>query len=676
MSDALRDEIEQLRREIDRHNRLYYVESRTEISDREFDRLMARLIELEQAHPEFDQPDSPTHRVGGEPIEGFVTVEHRTPMLSIDNVYDEAGLGEFDRRVRRALDEPFQYALEYKIDGVALALIYEEGLLKRAVTRGDGRRGDDVTHNARTIRGLPLSLTSSRPVPPVLEIRGEAYITSTDFAQLRAEQQQRGEEVYANPRNLTAGSLKLLDPKLCARRRLRFLAHGVGYAEGLDATTHTGFLYLLQSFGIAVTPSVQTAPDLDEALRQIEVMAGEVPELEFEVDGIVLKVDSFAQRDRLGSTSKSPRWVIAYKWEKYEATTRIEQISIQVGRTGKVTPVAHLEPIEIAGTTVSRASLHNRDELERLGVQIGDTVVVEKAGKIIPHVLRVEIEARQGDEQPFKFPTHCPECESELVREPEEVDFRCPNPNCPARLRESLRFFASRGAMDIDGLGIKRVEQLLDAGLVTNLADIYGLKELRSQLLNLERSGEKSVDKLLAGIEASKSRPLWRLLTGLNIRHVGTRNAQVLEAEFGTLDAIIAASEEELAETNEIGPVIASSVKNFFDTPANRELIENFRSAGVNFGTPVERRPPSEGDGPLADRTIVITGTLPTLKRQEAEALVRSHGGKTSSSVSKKTDYVLAGEKAGSKLDKAQKLEVPVLDEAAFLKLIGKEQKE
>ncbi|HEX6987720.1 MAG TPA: NAD-dependent DNA ligase LigA, partial [Planctomycetaceae bacterium] len=609
--------------------------------------------------------------VGGEPIEGFVTVEHRTPMLSIDNAFDEEGLREFDARVRKLLGEPFEYALEYKVDGVALALIYEEGLLKRAVTRGDGRRGDDVTHNARTIRGLPLGLTGDGAIPKVLEVRGEAYITNTDFARIRAEQVARGEEAYANPRNLTAGSLKLLDPKLCAARRLRFFAHGLGHAEGLTATSHTEYLELLARLGIAATPHVRTAADLDAALERIDEMAEAVPGLDFEVDGIVLKVNRFGQRDRLGATSKSPRWLIAYKWEKYEAATTVEDIQVQVGRTGKVTPVAHLAPVPIAGTTVSRASLHNRDEIDRLGVKIGDRVVVEKAGKIIPRVVRVEVEARTGKEKAFRFPKDCPVCGTALAREAEEVDFRCPNPNCPARLRESLRFFASRGAMDIEGLGVKRVEQLLDAGLVKSLSDVYRLKDRRDELLELERSGEKSVDKLLAGIEASKARPLWRLLTGLNIRHVGTRNAQVLEAEFGTLDAIMAAGEEDLAETDEIGPVIARSVKTFFETPANRALVEDFRGLGLNFGSPVERKKAAAADGPLAGKTVVITGTLPSLSRQEAEDLVRRHGGKASGSVSKKTDYVLAGAKAGSKLDKAKELGVEVIDEARFLELIG-----
>ena len=668
-------EIAELRAEIDHHSRLYYVEATPEISDRDFDRLLERLAELEAAHPELDRPDSPTHRVGGAPIEGFVTVEHRTPMLSIDNVYDLDGLHEFDARLQKLLAEPFQYALEYKIDGVALALVYERGLLVRAVTRGDGRFGDDVTHNARTIRGLPLALASTATVPPLLEVRGEAYISNSDFGAIRAERQAAGDAAYANPRNLTAGSLKLLDPQLCAARRLRFFAHGLGSHEGLLATTHIEYLDKLRKLGIAATPQVRCAANLAAALAAIDEMAAELHELDFEVDGIVVKVNAFEQREKLGTTSKSPRWLIAYKWEKYEAETTVREISIQVGKSGKVTPVAELEPVEIAGTTVSRASLHNRDEIERLGVQIGDRVIVEKAGKIIPHVVRVETAARTGAERPFDFPTACPVCATPLVRVPEEVDFRCPNPNCPARLRESLRFFASRGAMDIDGLGTKRVEQLLDAGLVAGLADVYRLRDQREALLALERTGEKSVEKLLAGIEASKTRPLWRLLTGLNIRHVGTNSSRLLEAEFGTLDAIMLATEDDLAAVAEVGPVIAKTVSEFFAAPANQILVEDFRQHGLNFGTPiVPQEHAAESGGPLSGLTIVVTGTLPSLSREGAEELIRAHGGKPSSSISKKTSYVLAGARAGSKQTKAEALGVPIIDEAAFRALIGESE--
>lgn len=670
MSKSISTEIDKLRRQIDKHNRLYYVEARQEISDRNFDALLARLVELEKEHPEFDRPNSPSHRVGGEPIAGFVTVAHRLPMLSIENVYELPGITEFDRRVRAALSDDPEYTLEYKIDGVALALIYEEGQLTQAVTRGDGRKGDDVTHNARTIRGLPLTLESDEPIPGRLEVRGEAYIANSDFARLRAEQLERGEEVYANPRNLTAGSLKMLDPTLCAVRRLRFFAHGLGDSTGEVAKSHSQFLEQLRSLGIAVTPGVRLAKSRESALEQIEEMTAALAELDVEVDGIVIKVNRFDQREEIGATSKHPRWAIAYKWERYEAATIVESISVQVGRSGKITPVAHLKPVEIAGTTVSRSSLHNSDQMRLLDIKIGDHVIVEKAGKIIPHVVRVEIEARSGDETDFHFPTKCPECETPLAQIPGEVDIRCPNPSCPARLRESLRFFASRGAMDIEGLGIKRVEQLLEANLVASLADVYRLKDKRDKLLELERTGEKSVDKLLAGIEESRSQPLWRLLAGLNIRHVGARVAHVLEAEFSILDALIAADVDELSAVDEIGPIIAQSIADSLSAPANKQLIEDFRELGLYFGSPAKKKA-SNSEGALAGQTIVVTGTLPDFSRQEAEELIRANGGKPSSSVSKKTSFVLAGENAGSKLDKAKSLGIEIIDEIEFRKRIA-----
>ncbi|MCH7988894.1 MAG: NAD-dependent DNA ligase LigA, partial [Planctomycetes bacterium] len=495
MTADVKKQIEELRNEIRLHNSLYYAEARTEISDLQFDTLLKQLEKLEQKYPQYDSPDSPTHKVGGEPIEGFQTVPHRLPMLSIDNVYDEAELLKFDERVRKLLgDEPLEYTVEYKIDGVALALIYENGLLTQGVTRGDGRSGDDITHNARTLRGVPLKLLGENH-PAVLEVRGEAFIGNRDFAHIRAEQEQRGEQPFANPRNATAGALKLLDPKLCASRRVRFLAHGIGYSEGLEQQTHIEYLNALSKMGIPVTPKVKAFPDMKQALDFTHILIEDLHTLDFEVDGIVIKVNDFGQREELGHTSKSPRWLIAYKWEKYEAVTQIEEIKIQVGKTGTLTPVAYLKAVEIAGTTVSRASLHNRDEIERLGVKVGDWVVVEKAGKIIPHVVRVEEHRRDGSEQLFRFPKNCPECQTEAVQDEGGVYIRCPNPNCPAQLRESLRFYASRSAMDIEGLGIKRIEQLLEAGLLSSIPDIYRLKDRRSELLSLGQNVEKSVDK-------------------------------------------------------------------------------------------------------------------------------------------------------------------------------------
>jgi len=671
MSDDVKQQIEKLRAELNRHNYLYYVEAHPEISDREFDRKLKELEALEQAHPEYDSPDSPSRKVGGEPIEGFVTVEHRQPMLSIDNVYEIGALNEFDARIKKLLDidEEIAYVAEYKIDGVAISLTYENGLLVQGLTRGDGRQGDDITHNARVLRGVPLRL-QGKNIPPVVEVRGEAYISNPDFAHMKAEQQQAGTQVFVNPRNTAAGALKLLDPKISAQRKLRFFAHGAGYAEGVDFPTQMEFLQAIRQWGIPTTPGVTLCRSIEAAIKQCDIFIENLHSLEFEVDGIVLKVNDRRLQEQMGRTSKSPRWILAYKWEKYEAVTRIEEIDIQVGKTGALTPVAHLKPVEIDYTTVSRASLHNRDELERLGVRIGDWVVVEKAGKIIPHVVRVEEDRRDGSEKVFHFPKKCPVCKTPAVQDEGGVYIRCPNPDCPAQLRETLRFFASRSAMDIEGLGIKLIEQLLAAGLLGSLADIYRLADKRDELLSLERMGKKSVDNLLAAIEGSKQQPLWRLLTGLNIRHVGSSNAQVLTRRFGTLDKIMEQSEEQLAEVDEIGQVIAASVHQFFHSHFGQGIVEELRGFGLNFGEPVKASAAGEADGKLAGKTIVVTGTLVNFSRDEIKELIRNHGGKASGSVSKKTDYVVAGEKAGSKLDKAEELGVPVLTEEEFREML------
>lgn len=668
MSHSPQQEIEHLRQEINRHNRLYYVENRTEISDNEFDKLLKRLQKLEEEHPEFDSPESPTRKVGGEPIEGFVNVPHRIPMLSIDNVYDEAGVREFDERVRKHLepDEKLEYTIEYKIDGVAIALIYERGKLVQGLTRGDGRTGDDITHNARTLRGVPLQLASTG-WPDLLEVRGEAYIRNSDFAHLRKKQEEEGEQPFANPRNAAAGALKLLDPRECAARMIGFFGHGLGAVDGRPFPSHTGFLKQIGVWGIPTTHPVESADSIDGILEKAQGMMEELHALDFEVDGLVIKLNSFEQRDRLGTTSKVPRWVIAYKWEKYEATTKIEEITIQVGKTGTLTPVAHLHPVEIAGTTVSRASLHNRDELHRLGVRIGDTVVVEKAGKIIPHVVRVEEHLRTGQERQYHFPHKCPECHTEVVQDEGGVYIRCPNPNCPAQLRETLRYFASRAAMDIEGLGIKLIEQLMAAGLLTSIADIYRLKDRRDELINLERQGEKSIQNLLEGIDASRTQPLWRLLAGLNIRHVGTRTAQILADRFGTLDLMLEQSPESLSEVPEIGPIMAEAIVKYFHSPFATSLITELRELGLNFGEPVKQ---SKQAGKLAGKTIVVTGTLVDFTRQQIELLIHDLGGHPASSVSKNTDYVVAGENAGSKLEKARKLGVSVITEKEFSELI------
>lgn len=660
--------IEALRELIRYHDRKYYVEAAPEISDREYDALYAELKRLEEQHPELITPDSPTQRIGDAPVPELVQVPHRVPMLSIDNSYDPREVREFAARAHKLLGgEPIEWVVELKVDGVAVGIHYEHGRLVRGVTRGNGVVGDDVTHNIRTIQEVPLVLAGHPP--PVLEVRGEVYIRNSDLVVINQQQQKEGKEVYANTRNLAAGSLRQLDPRICAQRRLRFMAHGNGYCEGLTARTHMEFLEQIRTFGLPVTPWVKCLPDIDAALAWCDEVIERLHELDFEVDGLVIKVNSFEQRERLGTRAKSPRWAIAYKFEKYEATTRVHNIHVQVGKTGTVTPVAELEPVQLAGTTVSRASLHNADEIERKDVRIGDVVVVEKAGKIIPHIVRVEKHLRKGHLPKYHFPTHCPECRTHLVKDEGGVYIRCPNPECPAQIRERIRFYATRNAMDIEGLGDKLVDQLVSRGLVRHFGDLYRLRE--DQLIELERMGKKSAQNLLRNIQASKQRGLSRLLNALSIRHVGQRVAQILAQHFRTMENLQRASVEELAAVPEIGPVIAQSVHDFLHSRHGREVLEDLRRHGVRMDEP---EPVSAAEGPLAGKTIVVTGTLKNYSRDEIEAKIRQLGGRPSGSVSRKTDFVLVGEEPGSKLDKARQLGVPTLSEEQFEQLLRETQ--
>jgi DNA ligase (NAD+) len=662
-------EIARLREEIAHHDRKYYVEAAPEISDLQYDRLMERLKKLEAEHTDLITPDSPTQRVGEQPVEGLQQVEHRVPMLSIENTYSIEELKKYGDRVAKLLPgEIIEWVVELKIDGVAIALIYENGLLTRGITRGNGRVGDDITHNVRTVKGIPLRL-SGKKVPPMLEVRGEIYMTNSDLVILNEAQQAKGEPLFANTRNVTAGSVRLLDPRICAQRRLRFFAHSVGLTEGLKARTHTEFLEELRGYGIPPTPEVQCFSSFAAAVEHCEELIERLHELDFEIDGLVLKVNSIDQRERLGATSKCPRWVIAYKFEKYEATTRLNEIRVQVGKTGTITPVADLEPVELAGTTVSHASLHNADEIDRKDVRVGDVVVVEKAGKIIPHIVRVEKHLRKGSLRKFAFPTACPECETKLVKDEGGVYIRCPNPLCPAQVKERIRYFAGRNAMDIEGLGDKLVDQLVSDGLVKNCGDLYRLEEKQNKLLNLERMGRKSLDNLLDGVEASKNRGLARLLNALSIRHVGARVASVLAEHFGTMDGLLAAKEEELSEVNEIGPIIAASIYSFLHSKFGKGTIADLESLGVNTKSTAPARGQRRA---LEGKTLVVTGTLQKYSRDEIEELITQHGGHAASSVSKKTDYVVAGENAGSKLDKAKQLGVLVITENKFETLIKK----
>lgn len=660
------DEIRQLSDEIRRHDRKYYVDAAPEISDLQYDKLLQRLKQLEANHPELVTPDSPTQRIGDQPVSSLQQVEHRVPMLSIENTYSLDELRKYGDRVTKLLNgEPVEWVVELKIDGVAASLLYESGLLVRAATRGNGSVGDDITHNVRTMGDVPLRLVGDH-VPAALEVRGEIYMTNADLVTLNERRQEQGEEPYANTRNVTAGSIRLLDSRIAAERRLRLFCHGIGYLEGIQSTNHMDFLNELRSYGLPATPFVECFQDFEAAIAHCEMLVERLHDLDFEVDGLVLKVNQFEQRERLGSTSKSPRWLIAYKFEKYEAVTRLNNIHVQVGKTGAITPVAELEPVELAGTTVSRASLHNADELDRKDVRVGDVVVVEKAGKIIPHIVRVEKHRREGNLKPFAFPTLCPICGAQLVRDEGGVYIRCPNFTCPAQVKERIRYFASRNAMDIEGLGDKLVDQLVTAELVKDYGDLYRLQV--DQVAELERMGRKSSENLIQGIANSSTRGLGRLLNALSIRHVGARVATVLADEFNDIDQLMAADVETLAEVNEIGSIIAQSVYDFLHTKSNEKVIAELRELGVNMEAPQSAAPASSA---LEGKSVVATGTLTRYTRDEIKALIEQHGGRAASSVSKSTDFVIAGEKAGSKLTKAQQLGIPVLSEAEFETMIG-----
>ncbi len=661
------ERIQQLSDLIRYHDRKYYAEAAPEITDLDYDRLMNELKQLEAQHPELVLPDSPTQRVGNELSGSLQQVEHRVPMLSIENTYSSEELASFLARVQKNLGtDPVEWVLELKIDGVAAAIIYEHGQLVRAVTRGDGKVGDDVTHNIRTIPDVPLRLTGHPP--ELLEVRGEVYMNNSDLAQLNLKQAAAGQPAFKNTRNVTAGTIRLLDPKLASERKMRFFCHGVGYCEGIKATNHIDFLAELRGLGLPATPHVYKFNSAEEVLARIDAIQAELHELDFEVDGMVLKVNRFDQREELGSTTKSPRWVVAYKIEKYEAVTRLNEIRVQIGKTGAITPVAELEPVQLAGTTVSRASLHNAEEIERKDIRVGDWVVVEKAGKIIPHVVRVELHRRPEDNQPYQFPTHCPECETLLEKDTGGVYIRCPNKDCSAKFRQRLRYYAGRSAMDIDGLGEKIVDQLVDASLVGSFADLYHLEE--SQLLTLESFGKRKAEKLLSGIQESKQRGLSRVLAAISIRHVGTRVASILAKKFVSMEKLMAATIEDLAATEEIGDIIAESVYEFLHSEHGEVTINGLASAGVKLTEDVTEEQQAQTGSVLAGKTLVVTGTLVKYKRDEIEGLIERLGGRASGSVSKKTDYLVAGENAGSKLEKANELGVKVLSEDDFQKLI------
>ena len=665
---SVEKQIDELRRQLNHHNHLYYELAKPEISDREFDRLLESLKSLEEKHPDLLTPDSPTQRVGGKPIEGFTTVIHREPMLSIDNCYNADELREFDRRVKKLLPgENITYVVELKIDGVAISLTYEKGVFTVGATRGDGAQGDDVTHNLKTVRDLPLRMQADPP-PALFEVRGEIYMTREDLVRVNEGRGNRGEEPYANPRNLAAGSLKMLDPKLCASRRLRLFSYGHGAVEGIDLTTHRQVLQLLKKYGFPVNPHVESFEDINQVIEYCTGWEKRLGDLPYETDGLVVKVDNLNQRRRLGVTSKSPRWVVAYKFEQEQAITKLLDIEIQVGKNGVLTPVARLETVQLAGTRVSHASLHNAEYLRAKDIRVGDTVVVIKAGKIIPYVLRAEHGLRTGAETTFVWPSQCPVCGAAVKPDDKQVFFYCTNKNCKGQLKQRLRGFARRGTMDIEGLGEEMIGQLVDRGLVKTEADLYRLR--MEDLLELERVGKKSGRNLLDGIEASKQRGLSRVLAGLAIPHVGEAVADLLAQEFGDIDELMSATLERLTTIDGVGPIMARDLRAWGQDPEQRQLVADLKAAGVKMTQDKQARPKGAVD--LSGKSFVVTGTLREYGRDDIEALIRSLGGKPLGSVSKNTNYVIAGEKAGSKLAKAKSLGVPIITEDEFNQMIGK----
>jgi len=669
-SPAIQKKLEALREKIRHHEYRYYVLDDPEMSDADFDKLMNELKRLEAEHPELITPDSPTQRVGGKPREGFVKAKHSSPMLSLDNAYSEEELRDWERRVHELTGRTdLEYMCELKLDGMSLALVYSDGRLERGVTRGDGTTGEDVTSNVRTVRSIPLTIAKDKlkkaGIPTDFEVRGEMLMPLAAFRKLNEERERQGLATFANPRNFTAGTVRQLEPSITAQRRMDFFAYmllkdGRTYFDRQSQTMDA-----LELAGFKVNPNRKLAKNLAEVWKFIQSWEAKRESLPYEIDGIVIKVDRTAWQRELGFTGKAPRWAIAYKYAARGGVTQIEDIVPQVGRTGKLTPVAWLKPVPIGGTTVSRATLHNMDEIERLGVKIGDWVEVERGGDVIPKVVKVveDKEHPRGKKQ-FVMPEHCPVCGGNVVRTPGEVDHRCVNANCPAKLQGTILHFASRHVMNIDGLGEALVNQLTERGLVKNVADLYKLT--KADLLKLERMGEKSADNVLAEIEASKKLRLERVIYGLGIRFVGERTAQFLAEHFGSLDAIMNASAEQLEEVNEVGPRIAESIVEFFGDEHNRKLVSALRKAGLTFAGQKK-----EKGTKLAGKTFVLTGTLERHTRDEAKKMIEDAGGRVSGSVSKKTDYVVAGSDAGSKLDKARELGVSVIGEEELEGLVS-----
>jgi DNA ligase (NAD+) len=664
MAQDIIDKIQQLRIEIRQHDVLYYVHNAPEITDRQYDALFAELKELEAAHPVLITPDSPTQRVSEQPVDGFETVAHAVPMLSIDNTYNEEELRAFDERVAKGTEtDDYDYTVEPKIDGLAISLRYEKGHLTQAVTRGNGQQGDNVLSNVLTIKSIPQLLQHHEKAPDILEVRGEVYMPKKAFAELNAAKVEAGDPEFANPRNAAAGSLKLLDARITATRNLAFFAYSVGQASTPLAQTHYDAQEKLKDFGIPVNTTLK-AKNIDQVIKICHSQEKTKNSLDYQIDGAVIKVNRYDQHDLLGTTGRAPKWCIAYKFPAEQAETTLESITVQVGKTGTLTPVANLSPVQLAGTTVKRATLHNFDQLARLDVRCGDTVIIEKAGEIIPQVVNVVIKQRDlFESKPFETPTQCPACGGDIQKDEDGVYLRCVNPNCIAQLKERLEYFVGKGQMDIDKLGPALIAQLVDKKLVKTFADIYTLRFDR--LVQFERMADKSAANVMDSIEASKARPLWRLIAALGIRNVGGQSAHILADEFGTLDKMMTASVEQLTAIDQIGPVMAESIYEYLHNEDNINVINEMIAAGVKPALPKQKV-----SNVLEGITIVVTGTLKNFTRTQIEQMIKDHGGKTASSVSKKTSLLVAGENAGSKLEKAKKLAIEVIDEDEFVKHI------
>lgn len=656
--EALEAEVRELTARVEEHSYRYHVLDAPIITDSEYDEMFRRLSRLEQEHPELALPNSPTNKVGGPPVERFVTVRHTLPMLSLDNVTNPEELADFEQRIQRFLKtaDPLEYVVEPKIDGIGVELVYEDGVLTVGSTRGDGTDGEDITQNVRTIRSVALSLRrDGAPVPRLLAVRGEVFYPTEGFRRLNRQREEAGEYVFANPRNAAAGALKQLDSKITASRPLDLFCHGMGAVEPASFASQADFLAMLRDWGLKPVPLTRVCRGVDEIVAYQEEMEGRRDELPYEIDGVVLKVNSLELQRRLGQIARSPRWAMAYKFKPRQSTTRILDIQTQVGRTGTLTPVAHLEPVQLAGVTVRNASLHNMDEIERKDIRIGDTIVIERAGDVIPYVVRVVEEARDGGERVFEMPAQCPRCGSQVYREEGEAAYRCVGLSCPAKLKESLKFFGSRNALDIEGLGEKLIEQLVEKELVADSADLYGLEE--ETLASLERMGVKSAQNLIRELGRSKDTSLARFVTALGIRHVGEATAKVLAEHFGSLDGIIGVEEEALTEVRDVGPEVAKSIAGFFAEPGNRRVIEKLLAAGFRL------KAEAPAEGALTGLSFVLTGSLATMSRSEAQKSIVALGGRVSGSVSGKTDYVVVGVDPGSKAAKAEELGVRVLDE-------------